>query len=334
VQHGSTRAVLATVQHGSTRATVQHGSTRATVQHGATRATVQHGATRATVQHGATRKALACVALVICVAGRAQAQQRPLVTEDPETIGSGLVLVEGGFDQQRKVFYPLSGLTGDLLRVPTLGLSLGVSSIAEIQIDWSPYQRLSVTEREPAPLAAMLDFTGDKTTDIDDIVIGTKVRLVPEGAGHPAFGVRFATKLPNASNESGLGTDTMDFYVSGLVGKTIESIRVVGNVGLGLLGDPIRGDQQNDVLTYGLSLARALKQGLEVVGEINGRKSLHPAEEVPVGTENRSTVRVGARYTVATVRVDGGVIIGLTSRDPNFGFTAGVTWVFRAFTIP
>ena len=223
------------------------------------------------MSHRSSARLVACAALLICVAARAQAQQRPLVTEDPETIGSGLVLVEGGFDQQWRVFYPLSGLTGDLFRVPTLGLSLGLSSIAEIQIDWTPYQRLSVNEREPAPLAAMLDFTGEGTTDIDDIVIGTKVRLVPEGTGHPAFGVRFATKLPNASNESGLGTDSMDFYVSGLVGKTVESVRIVGNVGLGLLGDPIRGDQQNDVLTYGFSLARAVRQGLEVVGEINGR---------------------------------------------------------------
>ena len=238
------------------------------------------------------------------------------MTEDPETIGSGLVLIEGGFDQQRRVFYPLSGLTGDLLRAPTLGISLGVSSIAEIQIDWSPYQRLSVNKRELAPLSSMLDFTGDRTSDIDDLVIGTKVRLVPEGSGHPAFAVRFATKLPNASNESGLGTDSMDFYVSGLVGKTIESVRVVGNVGLGMLSDPIRGDQQNNVLTYGVSLARAVRQGLEVVGEINGRQSLNSADEVPVGTENRGAIRIGGRYTFRTVRLDSGVIVGLTSRDP------------------
>ena len=286
------------------------------------------------MRHRSKARLVACAALLLCVATQAKAQQRPLVTEDPETIGSGLVLIEGGFDQQWRVFYPLSGLTGDLFKVPTLGLSLGLSSIAEIQIDWTPYQKLSVNEREPAPLAAMLDFTGESTTDIDDIVIGTKVRLVSEGAGRPAFGVRFATKLPNASNESGLGTDSMDFYVSGLVGKTVESIRIVGNVGFGLLGDPIRGDQQNDVLTYGFSLARAVRQGLEIVGEINGRKSLHPAEEVPVGTESRSIVRIGGRYTVSTVRVDGGVLFGLTSRDPSFGVTAGVTWVFRAFTIP
>ncbi len=53
----------------------------------------------------------------------ARAQQRPLVTEDPETIGSGRVLREAGFDHQREIFFPASGLTGNLFRAPTLGVS-------------------------------------------------------------------------------------------------------------------------------------------------------------------------------------------------------------------
>ena len=61
---------------------------------------------------------------------------------------------------------------------------------------------------------------------------------MPEAAGRPAFGLRFATKLPNASNESGLGLDTTDFYVSLLGAKTVQSIRVVGNLGVGILADP------------------------------------------------------------------------------------------------
>ena len=36
--------------------------------------------------------------LSLALAAPAAAQQRPLVTEDPETIGSGLILFEGGFD--------------------------------------------------------------------------------------------------------------------------------------------------------------------------------------------------------------------------------------------
>ena len=45
-------------------------------------------------------------------------------------------------------------------------------------------------------------------------------------------------------------------------------------------------------------------------------------------------LRVGGRFTHRTVRFDGGIILGMTSRDPSFGFTAGVTWVFRGFSVP
>lgn len=265
--------------------------------------------------------------------GRAEAQQRPLVTEDPETIGSGLVLLEAGVDHQREIFYPVSGLTGNLLRLPTLGASFGVSSIAEIQVDGGLYNRLTVTDREDAPLSSLLDFTGDRTTSVEDLVIGTKLRLLSETSGRPAVGVRFATKLPNASNESGIGLDTTDFFASLLIGKTVQSIRVVGNVGVGVLASPTQGDRQNDVLTYGLSLARAVRQGLEVVGEVNGHLDVRDAEPPP-GTDTRGAMRVGGRFTSGTVRVDAGLILGMTSRDPSIGFTAGLTWVFRGFTIP
>lgn len=264
----------------------------------------------------------------------ASGQQRPLVTEDPETIGAGNILLEGGVDVQRDVFYPASGLEGDLLRLPTLGVSLGISSIAELQIDGGLYNRLAITSRDPAPLSGMLDVDGDRTSDVDDIVVATKIRILSETASRPAIGLRLATKLPNAGNESGLGLDTTDFFVSGLFGKTVQSVRFVGNAGLGILGDPVRGDRQNDVITYGLSIARAVRQGLEVVGEVNGRWSTREEDTTPIGTESRANMRFGGRFTARTVRVDAGVIVGMTSPDPSIGFTAGFTWVFRGFTLP
>ena len=275
------------------------------------------------------------LAASLCAAAPAAAQQRPLVTEDPEVIGAGLVLLEGGFDYSRDIRFPASGLQGNLLRVPTLGVSVGISSIAELQIDGGLYNRLSITHTGvgPAPLAGELNLTGTRTHDVEDIVVATKIRLLTETPSRPAFGLRFATKLPNASNESGLGLDTTDFHVQALIGKTVQSIRVVGNVGLGILGDPTRGDNQNDVLLYGVSIARAVREGIEVVGELNGRATTRSGT-APVGTESRSTVRVGGRLTRGTVRLDAGVLLGITSRDPGFGFTAGATWVFKGFTVP
>jgi hypothetical protein len=281
-----------------------------------------------------TRTIAACwAALILLCAAPATAQQRPLVTEDPETIGGGRVLVEAGLEYGHGVEFPASGLQGNLLRLPLIGVSIGLSSIAEIQIDGGFHNRLTVTDRVDGPLADMLDFEGDSTTDVEDIVVGTKIRLLGETRDRPALGLRLATRLPNAGNESGLGLDTTDFHVSALVGKTIQSIRVVGNLGMGILGDPTRGDRQNDVLTYGVSVARAIVEGFEVVSEINGRVDTR-AGDPPPGTESRSIARVGARYTYGAGRVDAGLLFGLTGRDPSVGVMAGYTHVFDAFQLP
>src|SRR5512132_3036450 len=87
------------------------------------------------------------------------AQQRPLVTEDPETIGSGRVLLEGGLGLAHDYENPVSGLKGNLFSLPTVGISIGLSSIAELQIDGGLYNRLSISDRNPnAPLAALLNI--------------------------------------------------------------------------------------------------------------------------------------------------------------------------------
>ncbi len=277
---------------------------------------------------------LPLAALLCTIPLAAHAQQRPLVTEDPETIGAGRVLVEAGLDYARDAEFPASGLQGHLFRFLVAGVSVGISSIAEIQLDGGFYNRLSITDRDLfAPLASMVTATGDSTSSIEDFVVGTKVRLVSEGVSRPAVGLRVATKLPNASNESGLGLDTTDFFASLLVAKTVQSVRIVGNAGLGILGDPTRGDRQNDVLTYGVSFARAVTQAAEVVGEINGRADTR-AGDPPPGTESRSTVRFGGRYTIGTLRADAAILFGVTSTDPGFGFAAGFTYVFNAFQVP
>ncbi len=262
-----------------------------------------------------------------------RAQQRPLTTEDPETIGSGRMLIEAGLDYGHDALFPVSGLSGNLMRWPVLGVSTGISSIAEVQLDGALWQRLAITDRRPAPLAHMLMITGTTTGSIDDAVVATKIRLLAEGARRPAVGMRFGTKLPNASNESGLGLDTTDAFGTLLMAKTVQSVRVVGNVGLGMLGDPTRGDRQNDVLLYGLSFARALTDAAEVVGEVNGRADTR-AGDPPPGTENRSVFRFGGRYTRGMLRLDSALAVGLTSRDPGLGWSAGFTYVFDAFDIP
>jgi hypothetical protein len=280
------------------------------------------------------RRWMVVAALVAWMPGTvATAQQRPLVTEDPETIGEGRVLIEAGLDALRDVSFPVSGLSGNLFAGPTMGISVGIGKIAELQLDGGFYRRLQITDRRNAPLAPTLDFVGDETSTFEDLTVGTKIRLMGEGPGRPALGVRFATKLPNVSNETGLGYDTTDFFASLLVAKTLESFRLVGNAGVAIISDPSEGARQDDLLTLGMSVARAVTNATELVGEVNGRMYLGDSTPA-IGAENRGTMRLGGRYTYRTVRVDAGLILGMTSRDPRFGFTTGFTWVFDAFQLP
>ena len=276
--------------------------------------------------------ALAVLLPVLCAAPAA-GQQRPLLTEDPESIGSGMMLLEGGFEYTWEQPYPVSGLRGHRLRAPMLGVSFGVSSIAEVQIDGISYQRLRVLERGRGPLSALVNVSGDAAQDMEDLVVGTKVRLIPETDVSPSFALRFATRLPNAGNESGLGVDSMAFFNTLLVGKSIGPARILANVGLGILSDPLRGDRQNDVVMYGVSVARALNPFTEVVAEVNGHANTRRGTPPP-GTDTSGHLRAGVRYRLGPLRIDGAVISGLTSRDGKFGVTAGLTWIFPGLPVP
>jgi hypothetical protein len=277
-----------------------------------------------------------CLSLVVLFAltdaSFATAQQRPLVTQDPETIGTGRVLVEAGVSYAHDELYTLSGLQGDLWQLPVIGLDVGLGPIADLQITGGPYDRLSITNRYPAPLASLVTATGDTTHAVDDLAIGLKIQLVPEEEGWPGFGFRFSVRLPNAKHESGLGQDTTDFSASLLAGKTIASFRVVGNGGFTIMSEPLDAAKQNDVFTYGLSLARKIRPHAELVGEVNGRLSTRNGAP-PVGTESRGTATLGGRYSRGSTRFDAGVFVGLTPIDPTIGVKIGVTYTFTAFSL-
>jgi hypothetical protein len=276
---------------------------------------------------------LLALVLVFTVTSIATAQQRPLVTQDPEGVGAGRVLVEAGVSYAHQAFYPLSGLTGNLWQLPVIGFDIGVSSIADLQITGGPYNRLTITARQPAPLSDLVTATGETTHAVEDLQIGTKIRLAPETNARPAFGFRFSVRLPNAKHPSGLGQDTTDFSGSLLAGKTTAGVRVAGNFGFTIMSEPLDAAKQNDVLTYGLSLAHHVSRNTELLGEVNGRWSTRPGT-APIGTESRGIATLGARYAHGAARFDAAAFIGLEADDPTIGITVGWTYVVKAFSVP
>ena len=81
------------------------------------------------------------------------------------------------------IWFPVSGLTGDRLAMP-VGVSVGLGAVTELQVD-SGYQWLAIDRRDFAPL----DFRvgpGDRTSDVIDVTLAMKVRVLAEGARRPA----------------------------------------------------------------------------------------------------------------------------------------------------
>jgi hypothetical protein len=284
---------------------------------------------------------VACIALTLwslaAPAARAQSGdgwpegrggQRPLATVDPLLAEPGWFMVEIGaaFAHDREI--PAVGLRGNVLRVPELTLRLNVARRVELRVD-TGYDVLFVHDQREAPLSDELDYDGEASSDIRDPVVSTLVRVHDESEGAPAIGLKIATRLPVASNQSGLGLDTTDFFVALLAAQDAVGLRWVANLGLGILEVPTAVTSQNDVLTYGFSVSRDVGSRFAVAAGVDGHVDL--SGQVHPGTEDTSVMRFGGRFGAGVSTIDAAVLIGLAEVDAPIGVTVGVTRAFHLF---
>ncbi len=247
-------------------------------------------------------------------------QQRPLVTERVETVPEGKRQVELGAEFFQDAVFALAGLKGDLSRVGVYGVRLGAGEKIEVQVLGTVQNVLNVEDRFAAPASTRLDFSGNSTSDFGDITVATKMGFTDQTSIWPALGMRFGAELPIASNESGLGVDETNAFTSLLLEKHFGGLELWGNIGLTLLGDPLDGGAQDDLLTYGLAFLCPLNTRFNLVGEWNGR-----AGPGGVGTEEQSLLRVGAQIKAAGFYWDAGVAAGLEETDPSWGLLVGLS---------
>lgn len=273
----------------------------------------------------------ATFAMVIALVIRAvpaTAQQRPLPIESAEGVGAGNVAVSIGLDYTRDTMFTLSGLKGNLWRLALIRFDVGLSSGADFELSGGLRDHLSITSRTAGILSGQLRLSNPMATGaFDDIVVGTKIRLVEATANRPSVAVRVATRLPNAKHPSGLGQDTMDFYGAVAVSNARPQTRLTGNVGIGVLGDPLQGNRHVNSFLYGASASRQVQKHVDLVAGVDGRTG--PLEP---GLESRAIGRAGFGWTKGSARVELCTTLGLTRRDGNVGFALNAVFALRAFT--
>jgi hypothetical protein len=254
----------------------------------------------------------------------AMAQQRPLKTDDPEPVGSGRMRLQFGVEFLQGQRFSLSGLEGDLTRMGVAGVQIGAGEFAEFQISGVVQDFLSVSARTDAVIPP--DFAGNATSDVGDLVLASKFRLLREKGSRPALGFKFAVQLPNASNESGLGTDETHFFATLLLSRHVWKVQLLGNVGLAILGSAVQPASQTDMLTYGFGMIIPVHPKLNLVSEVHGRNGAQR-----IGNENQSQIRVGVQLRAAGLLWDLSGVAGLEKYDADSGIVLGVTYEFQAF---
>lgn len=200
-----------------------------------------------------------------------------------------MLIVSAGVEYQPDITNDLAGVRGSILRLPTLGLKLGLADQAMFQVSWPAYNRLGIREQQdPPPLGRRL---GRSSTDWGDVLVATLIRLHSQNGGWPSCGLRFAAKLPTSNELLAIGDNTTDVFASVLLAHSIASrVGVYSDVGVGILSERNRTFAQNDVVTYGVLADWRARERLILVAEVTGQVSTHVGSP---GTGSRGEARAG-----------------------------------------
>lgn len=269
--------------------------------------------------------------LIFCLSGFAFSQQRPLITDDVDTVPEGAFRISAGVDFLQNAKFPLSGLTGDQTRLGDVDVRVGFAPNVEFQVEGVLQNYLAVNSANaPAPIP--LSFTGNSTNDFGDFVVSTKIKLRNESRVLPALGFKFGFELPNSDQARGIGTNQINVFGKILVQKKFGGKKgadpranVFGNIGIGILTAPLARFTQNDVLLYGIAGIFRVNNHINIASEVNGRASTRSGS-APLGTESISNFRIGAQIKASGLRFDTAAIFGLTKYSPHTGLTFGVTY--------
>lgn len=249
-------------------------------------------------------------------------QQHPLALEHASLLESGYAQFDFGFAYYRNQPYPLSGLQGHLLKVGSLRYAAALSSYIELQVDGTLLNLLDIQHRRPA-FNSNVVTRSNPTGDIGDFTVWTKFGVLSEYRQGVGVAVRFGIQLPNASNESGLGVDEMNFYSLLLIQKHLGG-KLTANIGLGILSDPAVLGQQHDVLLYGFEYMVPVGSTTSLRAQTSGRTG-HSG----IGIQRLANAKLGMEHLFGPVSVTWYGVVNTAPSDNAKGMELSVAYLFH-----
>jgi hypothetical protein len=177
------------------------------------------------------------------------AELNPLTTDRAETVGGGNLRFDITFSAAE---LPDSSL---LLSTPGFNAAWGISDDTDLILKYGGY----MTRR-----------WSDDSTDSGsgDLTIGLKVSPWKGPWGRLGFSI--ATKLPNAEDFNGLGTDEQDLFITGLYTATVKNLKINLNAGLAVIGDGQHYRHYDYLFAYGVGVEYLITDHWSIVADVAG----------------------------------------------------------------
>ncbi len=182
----------------------------------------------------------------------------PLATQSAQCLPARTLDLSAHTDVEKTHPMRFHSPEGHLLRLPVIAARYWVAETLEIRFDGAG--QIWAFKKD-----------GGFQSEIGDFSLWTKWIFAPETIRRPGFGLIWGLKLPNASDETDLGTDQADIYMHAAAGRRVgPRARVDANVGIGIRGDPTQTAYQSDILVAGLSGSMDLGRGVTGAADFSG----------------------------------------------------------------
>lgn len=240
------------------------------------------------------------------------ASQQPFVTDDADVTPKGRFHLEfsNEFDWLQRESLPS-------LRQNT----------ADIELDYGLFERLEIGIA--APFLTIINQSGTiprSVTGIGDLNVSLKYNFLQEreNSRRPALAIAFNLELPTGDAQRQLGSGLADFYVNGILQKSLTSkTKLRGNGGVLFSGNETTGalgiKSRGTVLTGGASLVRQFSPKLQLGIELSGAIS----KDLELGKRQLQTL-IGGNYQVSPkLSFDFAVLGGKYAASPRAGMQLG-----------
>lgn len=254
---------------------------------------------------------LSVIAILTTCVPLSQAEfQFPLKSISPTTTPFGEQRFRFGvlYNKKEKLLFQKEDRDRQVYTLPSLDLSVGVSPDVELLFSY-PFLLINQNDQE-------------QNFGSGDLTISGIFRLIREGTIFPECAIKFSTKLPNADDTKGFGTDETDFFMGGVFSRKIGPLKLLLNADLAILGNPnTNQSSQDDVLVYRVGVIYPLQHNLSAGLEVDGT-------EFSTQGNDRRFIRGGIAFNWQEFLIDLGGALALTEASGEFQVGVGITLKF------